>query len=42
MKDKMSETYSTSEEHKCLARAVKGQTGEVNPQILLTRQANSE
>jgi len=39
MKDKMSETYSTSEEHECIARAGKGQKVEVNPRILLRRRA---
>jgi len=38
----MSETYSMSEEHKCIAKAVKGQVGVINPRILLTRQASSE
>ena len=42
MKDKMSDTYSTSEEHKYIAQSLKGQVGVVNPQILLTRQASSE
>ena len=38
----MSETCSTSEEHKCIAKALKGQLGLVKPQIVLTRQASSE
>ena len=42
MKDKMSETYSTSEEYKRIAEALKGQVGIVNPRILLTKEAISE
>jgi hypothetical protein len=42
MRDKISETYSTSEEHKRIVKALRGQVGVGNPRILLTRQASSE